>query len=63
MIFEDEFLNGKKWSGKGNKYSKVIFELKVGKGIMNECAYSNGEKNGKGKEYDTIKAQYLKENI
>jgi len=57
LIFEGEFLNGKKWSGKGYEYNKVIYELKDGKGIIveskYECEYSNGEKNGKGKEYDS----------
>ena len=56
-----------KWSGikydEYNKDKKVLYELKNGKGaikefcdnnniIVYEGEYLNGEKNGKGKEYD-----------
>ena len=43
LIYEGEYLNGKKWNGKGkeyNKYGELIFEGE----------YLNGNKwNGKGK--------------
>ena len=56
LLFEGEFLNNKKWNGKffydNNKYTNLI----NGKGLIKEYFYEgeylNGEKNGKGKEYD-----------
>ena len=66
--FEGEFLNGKKWNGKGyDKERNIIYELKNGNGYIKkyhyeyynrshlifEGEYKNGEKNGKGKEYNT----------
>ena len=63
MIFEGEYLNGKKWNGRiniENDYN-IIYELKNGKGyfieVMNdkhllfEGEFLNGLRNGKGKEY------------
>ena len=62
--YEGEFLNNKKWDGKGyNKIGKVIYELNNGNGnvieyshdndiIIFEGEYLNGERYGKGKEYD-----------
>ena len=64
IYFEGEYLNGKMWNGKGyNKNGDYDFEIKNGKGIVKlyddsyenlsyEGEYLNGEKNGKGKEYD-----------
>ena len=64
LKFEGEYLNGKKWNGKGyNKKNEIIFELKNGKGFVKEYdnganylkfegEYLNGERNGKGKEYN-----------
>ena len=42
LIFDGEYLNGKKWNGKGKEYDdcKLIFEGE----------YLNGQRNGKGKE-------------
>ena len=60
IIFEGEYLNGKRWNGFAYDYLNVNhYELKNGKGyivdINNEGFYEgefvNGEKNGKGKEY------------
>ena len=65
LIFEGEYLNGKKWNGKGYDKEKIIYELKDGKGFINdyiksylgvrpliiEGEYINGESNGKIKEY------------
>ena len=63
MKFEGEYLNGKKWNGKGyTKGGKIDFEIKEGKGkgkeytpgdrLLFEGNYLNGERNGKGKEYN-----------
>ena len=67
LIFEGEYLNGKKWNGKGYLNNKVEYELNEGKGYIKEYytdnkkdnkiikfegEYLNGERNGKGKEYD-----------
>ena len=42
LIFEGEYLNGKRWNGKGKEFhkNKLIFEGE----------YLNGKRNGKGKE-------------
>jgi len=61
--FEGEFKDGKKWSGKGyDDKNNIIYEIKNGLeyikefGILGrliyEGEYSNGQINGKGKEYD-----------
>ena len=63
MLFEGEYLNGKKRNGIGfNNYGDVEFEIKDGKGKVKEYndygklkfegEYLNGERNGKGKEYE-----------
>ena len=63
LIFEGEYLEGKKWNGKGyDKNDHIIYELKNGNGLFKELDefgekiefegdYKNGERNGKGKEY------------
>ena len=44
LMFEGEYLNGKKWNGKGKEYNDY--------GTLNfEGDYLKGERNGKGKEY------------
>ena len=58
IIFEGEYLNGKKWNGIFREGLNT-YELKNGKGYAIEVNYDNfyegefinGEKNGKGKEY------------
>jgi len=62
LIFEGEYLNGKKWNGRINieNDDNVIYELKNGKGyfieVMNDSSslfereFMNGLRNGKGKE-------------
>ena len=62
--FEGEYFRRKKWNGKGyNMNKELVYELNNGKGyvkeyndfnncIIYEGEYLNGEKNGKGKEYD-----------
>ena len=60
MIFEGEYLNGKKWNGKGYDINNnIIYELKNGKGFIKEYDFYGGRLkyegdylNGKGKEYD-----------
>ena len=63
LKFEGEYLNGKKWNGKGyDKNKNVIYELKNGDGFIKifytenklkfEGEIKKGEKNGNGKEYD-----------
>ena len=61
MKFEGEYLNGKKWNGKGYGINgNIIYELKDGKGFVKEYngnklifegEYLNGKRNGKGKEF------------
>ena len=65
MVFEGEYLNGKRWNGKGkeyNNYGELIFEGEYLNGKCFECnidgylifegEYLNDKRNGKGKEYD-----------
>ena len=72
LIFIGEYINGKKWNGKGYNNNNIIYELKNGKGYIKEYKfdqlifegeYLNGEKNGKGKEYYnndiTFEGEYL----
>ena len=70
ILFEGEYLNDHKWNGKGyDKDKNIVYEINEGKGFIKEYyslnnkvkyigEYLNGERNGKGKEFD-----YLKENI
>ena len=60
QTFEGEYYEGKKWNGTGYIYNKAIYELKNGNGHIKEYCdnilifegeYSNGLKNGKGREY------------
>ena len=62
IIFEGEYLNGKKWNGKGyDNKGNIICEIKNGKGnikefnnsgyLFSECEILNGVKNGKYNEY------------
>ena len=63
LKFEAEYLNGKRWNGKGyNNEGHLEYELKNGCGKIKEYysngelafqgEYSNGERKGKGKEYN-----------
>ena len=65
LFFEGEYLNGKRWNGKGyDNHGNLDFEVKDGKGREKEYNFHNfynkafegeylkGEKNGIGKEYD-----------
>ena len=37
LEFEGEYLNGKKWEGKGyDNSNKIVYELKKGKGLVKE---------------------------
>ena len=67
--FKGEFLNGKLWNGKGyDSKGNLEFEIKDGKGyikehdykgnIIFEGEYLNGERNGKGKEYENGKLKF-----
>ena len=62
MEWKSEYLNDKKWNGKGYDYNgNEIYEIKEGKGYVKEFysdgsllfegEYLNGEKTGKGIEY------------
>ena len=47
VIFEDEFLNGKRWNGKGKEF---IFWT-----LIYEGEYKEGKRwNGKGQEYNNL---------
>ena len=62
LKFEGEYINGKRWNGKGyNERGKIELELENGKGNIREYyfnslkfegEYSDGNLNGKGKEYN-----------
>ena len=65
LIFEGEYKNDLKWNGKGYDHkNKIVYELIDGKGLIQEYEcdddfdikfegeYLNGQRNGKGKEYD-----------
>ena len=63
LLFDGEYLNGKRWNGFGyNVNGNMEFEIKDGKGKIKEYhengklefegEYLNGEKNGKGREYN-----------
>ena len=75
LIFEGEYLNGKRWNGKlYDLKDKNIYELKEGKGLAKkydkngklclEAEFLNREKNGKLKEYYNgelkFEGEYLK---
>ena len=62
---KEYYKNGKKWNGKGyDYYSKFIYEIKEGKchiieyqnngKKLFEGEYLNGERNGKGKEFNSL---------
>ena len=51
MEYEGEYLNGKRWNGKGKEYD-YYGKLKF------EGEYLNGERNGKGKEYEYGKLKF-----
>ena len=65
LRFEGIYLNGKRWSGKGyNEKREIVYQIKDGKGyakeynwfnghLIYEGEYLNGERNGKGKEYNS----------
>ena len=59
LIFEGEYLYGRRWEGKGyDKFVNIVYELKEGKGFIKEYdfygklkfegEYLNGKINGKG---------------
>ena len=64
ILFEGEYLNDHKWNGKGyDKDKNIVYEINEGKGFIKEYyslnnkvkyigEYLNGERNGKGKEFD-----------
>ena len=65
LLFEGEYFNDNRWKGKGYAPSNNIkYELNDGKGLIKEYwnhnissfegEYSNGKRNGKGKEYTIL---------
>ena len=63
LKFIGEYFNGKKWTGKGYDIDgNLVYEMKYGKGLVTEFfddgkikfkgEYNNGERNGKGIQYD-----------
>ena len=63
LVYEGEYLNNKKWNGRGyDKNCNIICKLINGKGKVKEyydngklkfeSEYLNGQRNGKGKEYN-----------
>ena len=72
--FEGEYFNGERWNGQLYDYKgKEEFEIKNGKGeikeynyfgeLIFEGGYSNGERNGKGREYFNSEDLEKEENI
>ena len=71
IVFDGEFKNGKRWTGKAyHGYQNNQFEIKDGKGFMieekepiyrYEGEYLNGERNGKGKEYEYMTGRLMYE--
>ena len=71
LIFEGEYLNGKKWNGKGyKKEGEIEYEIKNGNGYIKEYnikgnlifegEYLNGDRyNGKEWQYETIEKDYF----
>ena len=66
--FEGEYLNGKKWNGNGYYSNGEIYKLVNGKGFLKEQTnlfelyegeYLNWERNGKGKEYNSINGRLV----
>ena len=58
LITDLDYVNGKKWNGKNyDEGSNIVFEIKDGKGYLKEDMfegeYINGEKNGKGIEFNS----------
>ena len=64
MEFEGEYINNKKWNGKGfDENGNIRYELINGKDKVKEYDYNynlifegenlNGKRNGKGKEYSS----------
>ena len=63
LIYEGQYLKGKKWNGKiYSKSNQNLYIIENGKGyiieydelfgkLIYEREYSNGERNGKGKEF------------
>ena len=47
LIFEGDYLNGKRWNGKYKEY----IPCNEYNGLIYENEYLNGKRNGKGKEY------------
>ena len=64
-MFEGYYLNGKKGRGKGYIDNQLVYEIEEGKefikeydsenNLIYEGEYSNGERNGLGKEYDIMR--------
>ena len=50
LIFNGSFYNGKRWIGYGKDYDTIDFD---GESLIYEGYYSNGQRNGKGKEYES----------
>ena len=48
LIYKGEYINGKIWKGKVKEYAYEDYQAK----IKFDGEYTNGEKTGKGKEYD-----------
>ena len=69
IIFEGEYRNDLRWNGNGfDNNNNIVYELKNGIGKLKEYKYGklifegeyiNGEKNGKGKEYNIYGKLYF----
>ena len=63
LNFEGEYIDGKRWNGKGYDYNgNVAYEIKEGKGNIKEYYYDNGKLEFEG-EYLMEKEMVKEKNI
>ena len=72
VMFEEKYLNGKRWNGTGYNKGIKIYEINNGNGTIKEYKENNslifeGERNGIGKKYNNagnliFEGEYLKGN-
>jgi len=51
LLFDGEFINGKRWNGYGREFLEVMEGMRLLDKMVFKGEYSKGKKNGKGREY------------